>query len=24
LRRLVDGLRHEGYRFVSTCAALRG
>jgi len=24
LRRLVDGLRHEGYRFVSTCAVLRG
>jgi predicted deacetylase len=24
LRRLVDGLRHEGYRFVSPCAVLRG
>ena len=24
LRRLVDGLRHEGYRFVSTCAVLKG
>lgn len=24
LRRLVDGLRHEGYQFVSTCAAVRG
>lgn len=24
LRRLVDGLRHEGYRFVSPCAVLKG
>jgi uncharacterized protein YdaL len=24
LRRLVDGLRHEGYRFVSPCAVLEG
>lgn len=24
LRQLVDGLRHEGYRFVSPCAVLRG
>jgi hypothetical protein len=24
LRRLVDGLRHEGYRFVSTCTVLKG
>jgi hypothetical protein len=24
LRRLVDGLRHEGYRFVSACAVVRG
>ena len=24
LRRLVNGLRHEGYRFVSACAVVRG
>jgi hypothetical protein len=24
LRRLVDGLRHEGYRFASTCTVARG
>lgn len=24
LRQLVDGLRHEGYQFVSACAVLRG
>lgn len=24
LRRLVDGMRHQGYRFVSPCAVLRG
>lgn len=24
LTRLVDGLRHEGYRFVSACAVMRG
>ena len=24
LRRLVDGLRHEGYQFVSACAVVRG
>jgi hypothetical protein len=24
LRRLVDGMRHEGYQFVSACAVLKG
>ena len=24
LRRLLGGLRHEGYRFVSPCAVLKG